>query len=621
MARDIVELLVRRASRFGRWPALRFHALSRVPGRDSGEALGQGAKQVPDQALVGDDQTLSWADWLDEARRIMNALRSQGVRAGDRVAIFARNCPRWLVADLGILMAGGVSVPISRSAPAAARARMLLELQPKVVFVGDLVDLERLRKNRAGLEKTTQIVLLHPPTDEFADDERWGEAGRPARFCDLLIRGQAILDRGDGLRPVHSGRDPDAPATIIYTAGRSGPARGAVITHRNLLAKLHALREVVVLPRSATQFLVLPLAGIFGRLMAWAAIDQGATTYVFNQRRDFKEELFAARPHFIAGAPVLFDRFRDLILSKREGAVGMPGRITLALTERFTQSDTKRPRKLLAGLDRAVARRFFRTRVRHLLGGRIAHLVCGGGVLDESVEALFSFAGLPVLTGYGSAETVAVATANRPDQIQPGSVGVPLNGVELRLSPKGEVLIRGEGIFAGYLQGLVPGGAEGAPADLRIAPATDAQGWYHTGDLGLIEDDFLFLTGRKEDIITLSGGRTVAPALIEGALGTSDLVAHAVLCGEGRPYVGVLLWRNPSAGLRSTPSQEDGDFQRVIDRTNNNLERHEQIRGYRIVPGHLSVESGELSANGEPIRTMILRRHRDHIDALYERQD
>ena len=583
MARDIVELLVQRANRFGRWPAIRYHA--------SGV----------------DEQTLSWSDWLDGARCIMNALRSQGVQSGDCVALFARNCPEWLLADLGILMAGGVSVPISRSAPAAARARMLLELQPKVLFVGDLGDLELLRENRAGLEKTTQVVLLHPPRGEISVDEQWGEGGRPARFGDLLIRGRAILERGDGLRPEHSGRDPDDPATIVYTAGRSGPARGAVITHRNLVTKLHALREVVVLPRSATQLMVLPLAGIFGRLMAWAAIDQGATTYVLNRTRDFKEELFAARPHFIAGAPVLFDRFRDHILTKRDGAVGMPGRITLSLTERFTGGSAKRPSKLLGGLDQAMARRFFRTRVRHLLGGRIQHLVCGGGLLDSDLEALFSFAGLPVLTGYGSAETVAVATANRPNRIQPRSVGLPLRGVELRLSPNGEVLIRGEGIFAGYLRRTGQG-------EIRVAPAVDDDGWYHTGDLGLIEDDFLFLTGRKEDIITLSTGRTVAPALIESTLAASERVAYAVVCGEGHPHVGVLLWRSSTEAV---DEQESRDLQRVIDQANINLERHEQVRAHRVVPGRLSVESGELSANGEPIRAVILRHYLDHIDALF----
>jgi long-chain acyl-CoA synthetase len=387
------------------------------------------------------------------------------------------------------------------------------------------------------------------------------------------------------------------------------------------VTKLHALREVVVLPRGSTQLLVLPLAGIFGRLMAWAAVDQGATTYILNRKRDFKEELFAARPHFIAGAPVLFDRFRDLILTRRDGAMGMPGRITLALTERFTSSGARRPNRLLGGLDRLVARRFFKTRVRHLLGGRIGHLVCGGGLLDESVEALFDFADLTVLTGYGSAETVAVATANRPDNSQPGSVGLPLRGVELRLSPKGEVLIRGEGIFAGYLQRAGQGGDP--PPRLRVASATDDEGWYHTGDLGLIEDDFLFLTGRKEDIITLSGGRTVAPARIEGVLATSERVAHAVVCGEGQPHVGVLLWRSVPGADRApedADEEEGRDLQRVVDQANLNLERHEQIRAYRIVHGRLSVESGELSANGEPIRAVILRQYRDHIDALYRQQ-
>ncbi len=589
--RDVVELLVRRANRFGRWPAIRF------------------------RSPAGEEQSLSWSDWLEQSWRMANALRSAGVRPGDRVAIFARNSPQWLVADMGILMLGAVSAPISRSAPAAARARMLLELAPKVVFVGDLDDLARLRENRKGLEQATQVVLLHPPPEELPDDERWGGGGRPARFGDLLIRGKAILDRGDGIRPESSGRDPGAPATIVYTAGRSGPARGVVISHQSLMLKLRALRDVVVLPRSATQLLLLPLAGIFGHLMAWAAIDQGATTFIRNPGRGLRDDILAARPHFIAGAPAHFDLIREIILARRDGAMGLPGRITLQLSERHLAGAGGGASVGRGGAGLAITRRLLRTRVRHLLGGRIQHLVCGGGLVDESVESLFELADLPLLTGYGSSETIAVATANRLDRRNRGSVGLPLGGVELRLSPAGEVLVRGGGLFSGYLRPSEPGSTE-----VQVLPALDPDGWYHTGDLGLIENDFLFLTGRKEDIITLRGGRVVAPALIESALCASERVAHAVACGEGEPHVGVLLWlcEEASSG-RVGRDEEQRDLQRLIDRTNQGLERHEQIGAFRVVPGALSVEEGEVSANGEPIRALILRRHREQVDALFGR--
>ncbi len=598
ISRDIVALLATRANRFGRWPAVRYQA-----------------------ELGGEVEELSWAAWLEQAQAMANTLRAMGVKDGARAAIFAPNSPQWLIADVAIFMAGGVSVPLSRNAPNAARARMLAETRPRVVFVGSPHELVQLRRNRAGLESAAHVIVFQPgATDEEGTTRPASGTQAPLSFADALIRGRAIRERGDGLPGEDSGRPPDAPATIVYSAGRTGPARGSVLTHRALVSKLYALRDVVVLPRSAAQLLALPLDTIFGRLMAWAAIDQGATTWITDRRIPLSEVLFLVRPHFIAGGPGLFESIRGRILSLRGGAAGSPGRTTLALAAPFLEPESRwQGRKWLARVDARLARRLFRTRVRHLLGGRIRHLVCGGGVLDPRVIRLFEFADLPILEGYGSNESVGAATANRPGAERAGSVGTPLSDVELRLSPAGEVLLRGAGMFSGY---LLPAAA--SPPDervhrLNIDPHRDDKGWFHTRDLGMIEEGYLFLTGRKEDIIHLSTGRAVATARIERALVADGRICHAVACGEQRPHVSVLLWEAPRVEADGRQeSMDDAQTQRLVDRVNRGLERHEQIKAFARIERPLSVESGEISTHDEPVRAVITRRFQAEIDALYE---
>jgi long-chain acyl-CoA synthetase len=603
ISRDIVALLATRANRFGRWPAIRYQA-----------------------ELGGEVEELSWAAWLEQAQALANSLRALGVEDGARAAIFAPNSPQWLIADVAIFMAGGVSVPLSRYAPNAARARMLAETQPRVVFVGSPDDLIRLRRNRAGLESAAHVIVFQPgAADEGREAHPTSDTQAPLSFADALIRGRAIRERGDGLPGQDSGRSPDAPATIVYSAGRTGPARGSVLTHRALVSKLYALRDVVVLPRSAAQLLALPLDTIFGRLMAWAAIDQGATTWITDRRIPLSEVLFLVRPHFIAGGPGLFESLRGRILSLRGGAAGSPGRTTLALAAPFLEPERRwRGRKWLGRVDARLARRLFRTRVRHLLGGRIRHLVCGGGVLDPRVIRLFEFADLPILEGYGSNESVGTATANRPGAERAGSVGTPLSDVELRLSPAGEVLLRGPGMFSGYLLPSAAPASAPTPDEpvppLNIDPHRDDEGWFHTRDLGMIEEGYLFLTGRKEDIIHLSTGRAVATARIERALVADGRLRHAVACGEQRPHVSVLLWEASHAGANGqTERMDDAQIQRLVDRVNMGLERHEQIKAFARIERPLSVESGELSTHGEPVRAVIARRFKAEIDALYHR--
>lgn len=580
---DIVAILAARAGRFGRWPALR-------------------------QAITGQETTveLSWQSWLEQAQVLANALRAYGVQAGQRVALLARSSPRWLVADIAILMAGGVSVPLPRSVPAAAHARMLLETHPRVVFVGDVRDWRRLREHSPSLEASTQVILF--------DAEGVGALSysgmRPVSLEDALVRGRAIIERGDGLRPVRTDRGSDAPATIVYSAGRTGPARAAVLSHGAIVSKVLALRGVLILPRSATQLLVLPLWTQFGRLMAWAAIDQGATTWiqpgVASHGPDLAARFNHARPHFFAGTPRVFEGLAKHILTEREGPAGAPGRMTLALAKPFLEQGAKaRGRRALAQMDIRLARRLLRTRVRYLLGGRIQHLICGGSDLPESVAHLFHFAGLPILEGYGSSEAVGAATANRPGDIRPGSVGTPLADVEMALSPDGEILLRGSGLFSGYLS---PPYDAPEPALVR---ARDEAGWFHTRDLGILEEGWLYLTGRREDLLRLSSGRLVAPSGIEARIASDPRIAHAVVCGESRPYLTVLLWRADSQDLEAHQAQ------RLVDEVNHGRARHEQIQRFHVVTEPLLAAEGELSSRGDPVRHKIYERLREVIDSLY----
>lgn len=554
-----------------------------------------------------------------------NWLHAVGVVPGHRVAIYARNCPEWLIADLAIFMAGGVSVPLPAAGSIYARRRMLHETRPRVAFVGAAADLIRLRESWPSLEGCSTIVVLESLEEGLVGLSPSDTDCRLVSWQDALVRGRALMERGDGLRPADSGRSPEDPATVVFSAGRTGPPSGSALSHQSLVSKVFALRDVLVLPRSAVQLLVLPLDSMFGRLLAWAAIDQGATTWLATPRVPLGGQLAEVRPHFLAGVPRTFENLRDYVLTRREGAAGSPGRATLFMAERFLRGEgTDRGRRGLVGLDQRLARTLFQTRVRHLLGGRIRNLVCGGGSLDATVERLFDFGGVPILQGYGSNETLGAAAANRSDDYRPGSVGKALSDVELRLSPSGEVLLRGRGLFTGYLRGFTPGGA------MEVDPARDADGWFHTRDLGLLEDGHLFLTGRQQDILRLSTGRSVAASQIETSFIALPGVRHAVLCGDNRPFLTVLLWLSPLVPrVISGAVQEEGALdggqgsdaetliRQAVQRVNQGLERHEQIRAFRRVDRTLSAEQGELSTNGEPVRSVIYQRFRDIIDAMY----
>jgi long-chain acyl-CoA synthetase len=502
---------------------------------------------------------------------------------------------------------------------------MLHETRPRVVFVGAAADLVRLRESWPKLESCNHIVAFETPEEGLESMGPVDAGCRLLAWQDALVRGRALMERGDGLRPTDSGRSPGDAATLIYSAGRTGPPRGSLLSHQGLVSKVYALRDVVVLPRSAVQFLALPLDSMFGRLLAWAAIDQGATTWLSTPRTPLGPQLAEARPHFLAGVPRTFEQLGSHILTRREGAVGVPGRTTLVMAERFLGAGVaSKGRRSLLGLDLRLARSLFQTRVRHLLGGRVRHLVCGGGALDAGVERLFQFGGIPVLQGYGSNETIGAATANRPDDNRPGSVGRALSDVEIRVSPAGEVLFRGPGLFMGYLRSFTPGGG------VEVDPARDPEGWFHSRDLGLMEEGYLYLTGRQQDILRLSSGRLVAASMIETALCALPFVKHAVLCGDNRPHLSALFWLSAGAGEHQLPGSrteggegaaelEDPDalLRQALQRVNQSLERHEQIRVFRRVEDHLTSERGELSTNGEAVRSVIFQRYRDIIDSMY----
>lgn len=607
-SRDIVSLLGARARRFGPWPAFRCRP----------------AKGAPLEEL-------SWAGWFSQAQALANFLRAVGVVPGDRVALLSRSSPTWLVADMAVFMAGAVSVPLPSTGSPYACRRMLEETRPRLLFAGSPGNVIWLRESWPALDARASVVVFEASDEDIAGLSLGGGQPRPILFADAMVRGRALMEQGGGIRPNDSGRAPEDAATIVYSAGRTGPPRGAVLSHESLVSKLFALRDVVVLPRGAVQLLWLPLDTIFGRLMAWAAIDQGATTWIGDPRAALPDQLDEVRPHFLAGVPRIFEQLRDRILSRREGPVGAPGRATLVLAEPFLRGEGRGGgRKGFAGLDRRLAQRLFRTRVRHLLGGRIRHLVCGGGILDPSVTRLFGLGGLPILEGYGSNETVGVATANRVGAWRAGSVGANVSDVDLRLSPSGEVLLRGRGLFTGYLRSISSDGL------MEVEAARDAEGWFHTRDLGLVEDGHLFLTGRDEDILRLFSGRSVAASPIETALTSLPRVKHAVLCGENRPHVSALLWLTPpTPGIGSwpemvapgsEPGSESGSISTATDeshvrlmvqRVNQSLERHEQIRAFLQVHTPLTAEAGELSTRGEPVRSVVYKRFRSVIDEMY----
>jgi long-chain acyl-CoA synthetase len=556
-------------------------------------------------------KTTSWNEWAARSRRIALGLAAKGVEPGERVAVLSSTRIEWVLADLGILLAGGVTVPIYPSSLPDQCEYILANSESRAVVVEDTSHLAKIERIRPRLPSLAQVVVLS------------GEGGGATTLAELEAAGERLADSAGLLERRAAAVHPSAPATFVYTSGTTGPPKGVVLTHENFCFECAALSDCLPIGEDDEQLLFLPLAHIFAKILYLSSIHNGSRIAFAESIEKVVQNFSEVRPTFVGSVPRIYEK----VYTKVTGAAQQAGGLRLRVFQWATATGRRnslavRQGRKAGGLGYALAHRLVFRKIEALFGGRLRFFISGGAPLSREIAEFFHAAGLLILEGYGLTETTAATHVNRIDRYRFGTVGLPLPGVEAKLAADGEVLLRGRNMMAGYHQ---------RPEDTR--ETVDADGWLHSGDIGEIDaDGFLRITDRKKDIIVTAGGKNIAPQNIEGLLKSDPLISQVMVHGDKRPYCVALVTLNEEAlrgfarenGLDGGPYSELTQHprvreavERIVDEKNRSLASYETVKRFAILPHDFTQETGELTPTLKVKRKFATQKYWDVIENLY----
>jgi long-chain acyl-CoA synthetase len=569
------------------------------------------ASQAPDAVVfsrrVGDGWgDVTAADFLAEVRSVAKGLVAAGIDVGDRVGLISKTRYEWTLVDYAVWFAGAVTVPVYETSSAEQVEWILRDSGALAVVAEGHEHTARIAERRTSLPGLHHVWSLEDNAVQV-----------------LRRLGEDVADAD--LERRRTTATPLDLATLIYTSGTTGRPKGCELTHGNFMFELGvAVPELEELfeAEGASTLLFLPLAHVFARIIQVGAIKARVRVGHSADIKNLLPDLADFQPTFLLAVPRVFEKVFNTA-SQRATSEGR-GRLfdraadtAIAYSravERGTVSVTLRARH-------AVFTRLVYRRLRAALGGRCAYAVSGGAPLGERLGHFYRGIGLTVLEGYGLTETTAALTVNRPDAVKVGTVGQPLPGTEVRVAEDGELLFRGGQVFAGYW------GNEAATAE-----ALERDGWFHTGDLGEIDEEgFVRITGRKKEILVTAGGKNVAPSVLEDRVRAHALVSQCLVVGDGRPFIAALIAVDPEAfadwakahGKTGTVRQHVDDpdlraeLQRAVDDANAAVSRAESIRTFTVLPEDWTEEGGQLTPSLKLRRHVVVRAHQDQIAALY----
>jgi len=532
---------------------------------------------------------------------IAGGLAALGVIAGDRVGILSSTCPEWVLADLGALQAGAIVVPVYHTNSHQECAYVLAHSGCTVVFVENAEQAAKIDRARDLLPTLEHLIVL----DGRADGA-------------LTLQGMRELVGP----PPPATRLADDPATIVYTSGTTGPPKGCVLSHANVLSVVDgSIDRLELADARPVIFLYLPLAHVLARLTVFAALATGGTLVFWSGDRErLIDELRLAASTHVPTVPRLLEKLRTRVLTVT-GPRGLLVRHAVAVGDRVARCRREGHRP--APADRvlhAVADRLVLSRVRAALGPRNPVVLTGAAPIGLEVLEFFDACGITVLEGYGMTETAAASTLNTRSALRLGSVGRPLPDAQVAIAPDGEVLLRGPHVFIGYHH------------DPEATQEALADGWLRSGDLGEVDaDGFLHITGRKKDLIITSSGKNISPEAIESALRETRWISQAVVVGDRRPYLVALVTLDPDE-LEALASQIGIDVHvkllvrderarelvwREIEAVNQRFARIEQVKRFAILPRDLTQADGELTPTLKIKRNVIIGRYDRLIKSLY----
>ncbi|MFE5910094.1 AMP-dependent synthetase/ligase [Streptomyces wedmorensis] len=575
-------------------------------------------------------RSLTWAQTADRVKTIAAGLLSIGLRPEERVAISSSTRIEWILADMGVMCAGGAATAVYPSTNADETAYILADSASRAVFVEDAGQLAKVAAHKDRLPGLGHAVLIDAETEPPRI-----EGLEVLTLADLEERGKAyLLERPDAIEKTVEGLGPEQLATLIYTSGTTGRPKGVRLVHDCWSYQGVAQEATGLVEPDDVQFLWLPLSHVFGKALISGQVKSGHVMAVDGRIDRIVANLPVVRPTIMASAPRVFEKVYNGIAARARADGGAKYKIFLwaarvardhARTGQEQMVATGRRRlPLWLSVQHALADKLVYGKIRAAFGGRLRGSASGSAALAPDIGYFFAGAGVPVLEGYGLTETSAACTVNPADDYRVGTVGRALPGTEVRIAEDGEILLRGPGIMRGY---------HNLPD--KTAEVLESDGWFRTGDIGDVDKDgFVRITDRKKDLFKTSGGKYVAPTEIEGRFkAICPFVSNILVIGNGRNYCTALITLDETAIMpwAASHGQEGRGYADVVSspevhaliddfvqRVNGDLQRWQTIKKFAVLPRDLDVEHGELTPSLKVKRPVVEGEYADLIEAMYE---
>jgi long-chain acyl-CoA synthetase len=563
----------------------------------------------PDKAVLayrdGDQFTdVTIAEMAATVRRIAAGLMAIGIEKGDRVALFSPTRIEFTYFDYAIWAAAGATVTIYETSSAEQVQWIVGNSEAKAIICAT-PELKAIYDEVADQLPACEHVFV---IDDGAVDQLT-ELGKDISDDEVIARADSLV--GDDL------------ATLVYTSGTTGMPKGCHLTHHNFVYNVKQSEQTLggLLHDHASMLMFLPLAHIFARLMQVASVNRGSKIAYSTGIPNLMEELPMVRPTWLFSVPRVFEKVYNSAQARAtDDGKGKIFDIATATAIAFSQAREAGRVPLGLKLRHGLFDKLVYSKIREVLGGKAEHAISGGAALGSRLGYYFDGIGLSILEGYGLTETTAGSTVNLPTERRIGSVGRPVPGTSVRIADDGEVLLKGAHIFKGYWKN-----------EEATAEAIEPDGWFHSGDIGKLEDGYLYITGRKKEIIVTAAGKNVAPAVLEDRLRSTAIVSQCMVVGDAQPFIAAVVTIDPDEWVRFAEQHgktgsvadhvDDPDLiaavQESVDIANKAVSRAEAIKAFRILPEDFTVEGGEMTPTLKVKRNVVNEKYHDVIDSIY----
>tara|TARA_Y100001970_G_scaffold245895_1_gene313317 strand:- start:203 stop:1894 length:1692 start_codon:yes stop_codon:yes gene_type:complete len=532
-----------------------------------------------------DNKSFSWGDVKLLVSELSNEI-SKIIKKGDRCLLISENRPEWMISDLSIMLAGGITVPAYTTYVSRDYEYIINDCTPTVIIVSND---EQFKKIKSICESSSIVKKI------FSFEKLTGiETSKFFNIKDLKI------NKNNDVKIETAAKRSD-PACIIYTSGTQGNPKGVILSHGGILSNceggLKLLRPIL---EKETRFLTwLPLSHSYEHAVQFIQIAVGAKVYYAESIDKLIKNMSECSPHIMTAVPRFYQNLYQKINNTLNKAKGFKKLLINNTLKLGTKKFRREKMSLIENIINFIVERIVRSKIKKQFGGSLKTFVSGGGALDAKIGTFLNSIGLPTLQGYGLTETSPVVSCNPIDDIRIETVGIPFECNEVKISDDGEILVKGENVMLGYWNNEVE------------TNKVLKNGWLHTGDIGVFENNYLKITDRKKDILITPGGDNISPLKIENLLTSSELIDQAVVYGDNKPYLVALIVLSKENVFNKVKLENE------IENMNRNLTKIEKIKKYFVIKENFTIENGMMTPTLKLKRFKIINKYKIDFEKLY----